>query len=79
MCHHKPTIEVRESDFDLCMNVNATSIFLSTTVLLPQMLKQKRGGSFIQIASTAAKRPRPGLTWYSASKAAATMVNTHLS
>ncbi len=78
MCHRKPTTEVRESDFDLCMNVNAKSIFLSTSVLIPQMLKQKRGGSFIQIASTAAKRPRPGLTWYSASKAAATMVGARI-
>jgi NAD(P)-dependent dehydrogenase (short-subunit alcohol dehydrogenase family) len=52
------------------MNVNTKAILFSTSVIIPIMLKQARGGSFIQIASTAAKRPRPGLTWYNASKAA---------
>jgi 3-oxoacyl-[acyl-carrier protein] reductase len=61
------------------MNVNAKAILLSTSVIIPKMLEQNRGGVFIQIASTAAKRPRPGLTWYSASKAATTVVSEHVS
>lgn len=35
------------------------------------MQKTGKGGSFVTIASTAGIRPRPGLTWYNASKAAA--------
>jgi NAD(P)-dependent dehydrogenase (short-subunit alcohol dehydrogenase family) len=34
------------------------------------MQKKGNGGSFINIASTAGLRPRGGLTWYNASKAA---------
>ncbi len=33
--------------------------------------RQKGGGVFITIASTAGVRPRPGLTWYNGSKGAA--------
>jgi NAD(P)-dependent dehydrogenase (short-subunit alcohol dehydrogenase family) len=46
------------------------SVYLSSSVLLPYFLENNRPGVFIQIASTAGIRPRPGLTWYNASKAA---------
>jgi NAD(P)-dependent dehydrogenase (short-subunit alcohol dehydrogenase family) len=68
---NKPSMSVTEKEFDLCMNVNVKSIWLSTDVLVPYFLEQKRPGSFIQIASTAGIRPRGGLTWYCASKGAA--------
>ncbi|KIV80843.1 hypothetical protein PV11_08319 [Exophiala sideris] len=67
---NKPTMEVTDNDFDLVMNVNVKSIYLSTSVLVPYFLDNKRPGVFINIASTAGIRPRPGLTWYNASKAA---------
>ncbi|KAI1458615.1 3-oxoacyl-reductase [Annulohypoxylon moriforme] len=67
---NKPTEDVTEKDFDLVMNVNVKSIYISTNVLLPYFLEKKRPGSFIQVASTAGVRPRPRLTWYNASKAA---------
>ncbi|KAL4780445.1 hypothetical protein BJX76DRAFT_338078 [Aspergillus varians] len=67
---NKPTTEVTDADFDLCMNVNVRSIFLSTSVIIPYFVQNNHPGSFIQISSTAAIRPRPGLTWYNASKAA---------
>jgi NAD(P)-dependent dehydrogenase (short-subunit alcohol dehydrogenase family) len=67
---NKPTEDVTEKDFDLVMNVNVKSVYLSTNVLVPYFLEKKRPGSFIQIASTAGIRPRPRLTWYNASKAA---------
>ncbi|KAK8034712.1 oxidoreductase- short-chain dehydrogenase/reductase family [Apiospora rasikravindrae] len=67
---NKPTETVTEQDFDLVMNVNVKSVWLSTDVLLPYFLENKRPGCFIQIASTAGVRPRPNLTWYNASKAA---------
>ncbi|KAI1207512.1 3-oxoacyl-reductase [Annulohypoxylon truncatum] len=67
---NKATEDVTEKDFDLVMNVNVKSIYISTNVLLPYFLEAKRPGSFIQVASTAGVRPRPRLTWYNASKAA---------
>jgi NAD(P)-dependent dehydrogenase (short-subunit alcohol dehydrogenase family) len=44
---------------------------MSVVVVVPYMQQQKKGGSFIQISSTAAIRPKPRLVWYNASKAAA--------
>src|SRR3569833_862174 len=70
---NKPTEAVSDADFDLCMNVNVMSVHLSTSVVLPYFLENKLPGCFIQIASTAGIRPRPGLTWYNASKAAVTI------
>jgi NAD(P)-dependent dehydrogenase (short-subunit alcohol dehydrogenase family) len=67
---NKPTTQVSDEDFDLVMQVNVKSLYLSTSVLLPYFLDNDRTGSFVQVSSTAALRPRPGLTWYNASKAA---------
>lgn len=67
---NKPTETVSEKEFDLCFNVNVKSIWLSTNVLLPYFLEGGRAGVFINVASTAGVRPRPGLAWYNASKAA---------
>ncbi|KAM0444343.1 hypothetical protein ACHAPV_010212 [Trichoderma viride] len=67
---NKATESVTEKEFDLVMNVNVKSIYLSTNVIVPYFLKENRPGSFIQIASTAGIRPRGGLSWYSASKGA---------
>lgn len=68
---NKPTETVTERDFDLTMNVNVKGIFHSVNVLVPYFIREKRPGSFITLASTAGTRPRPGLTWYNASKSAA--------
>ncbi|CAK7230089.1 hypothetical protein SBRCBS47491_007468 [Sporothrix bragantina] len=67
---NKPTEDVSERDFDLVFNVNVKSVYVSTNVLLPYFMENKRPGNFIQVASTAGIRPRPRLTWYNASKAA---------
>jgi NAD(P)-dependent dehydrogenase (short-subunit alcohol dehydrogenase family) len=67
---NKPTNDVTDADFDLCINVNCRSIYYSAKVIIPYMQKRGKGGAFVNIASTAGLRPRPGLTWYNASKAA---------
>ncbi|EPE09522.1 short-chain dehydrogenase reductase family [Ophiostoma piceae UAMH 11346] len=67
---NKPTMQVTEKEFDLVFNVNVRSVYQSTEVLVPYFLDNKRPGVFIQVASTAGLRPRGGLTWYNASKAA---------
>lgn len=66
----QPTNDVEDEDFDKVVSVNMKSIYYSAKVFVPYMQKKGSGGSFIQIASTAGIRPRPGLTWYNASKAA---------
>ncbi len=58
---------VDESTFDLIYAVNMKAIYYATQAVVPIMEKQG-GGSIITTASTAGLRPRPGLTWYNASK-----------
>ena len=65
----RPALEVSEDDFDKCYAVNMKSIYLSTIHAVPAF-RAAGGGSFINIASTAGVRPRPGLTWYNGSKGA---------
>ncbi|PAV23811.1 short-chain dehydrogenase reductase family [Pyrrhoderma noxium] len=66
---NKPTLEVTESDFDKCFNLNVRSIFHAVGAVVPHFVSQNYG-TIINVSSTAAIRPRGGLTWYSASKAA---------
>ncbi|KAH0839251.1 hypothetical protein AYO21_05667 [Fonsecaea monophora] len=66
---NKPTLEVTEEEYDRVMAVNVKSIFLSVAAAVPA-LKNRGGGSIINIASIGAMRPRPGLVWYNASKGA---------
>ncbi|OAQ97296.1 hypothetical protein LLEC1_00067 [Akanthomyces lecanii] len=68
---NKPAEQVTDADFDLVMNVNVKSIYLSSSVIVEYFLRENRPGCFVQVASTAGLRPRPGLTWYNASKGAA--------
>jgi len=58
---------VAEDTFDLIVGVNMKAIYYSALAIVPIMEKQG-GGSIITTASTAGLRPRPGLTWYNASK-----------
>ena len=66
---NRPMLEVSEAEFDKVYAVNMKSIYWSAVHAVPAM-RQGGGGSFINIASTAGIRPRPGLTWYNGSKAA---------
>ncbi len=66
---NRPALEVSEDEFDKCYAVNMKSIYLATIHAVPHF-KATGGGSFINIASTAGVRPRPGLTWYNGSKGA---------
>ncbi len=66
---NRPALEVSEDEFDKCYAVNMKSIYLATVHAVP-VFRGNGGGSFINIASTAGVRPRPGLTWYNGSKGA---------
>lgn len=60
---NKPTLTVTDDDFARVFDINVRSVFLSADVLLPPMLDAGHGGSFVNVSSTAALRPRPGLVW----------------
>jgi len=62
-----PMEELDEEQFDKIIAVNMRSIYLTSQIIVP-LMKSERGGSILNIASTAGISPRPNLTWYNASK-----------
>ncbi|MDD7912107.1 SDR family oxidoreductase [Pseudovibrio exalbescens] len=60
-------LDVDEETFDRIFAVNAKAIYLAALKAVP-LMEKNGGGSIITTASTAGLRPRPGLTWYNASK-----------
>jgi len=66
---NKPYLEVTEAEFDRVYAVNVKSIYLSAIHAVP-VFRKRGGGAFVNIASTAGIRPRPGLTVYNSSKGA---------
>lgn len=70
---NKPILDVTEEEFDRVYATNVKSVFWMTRAAIPVLRRQGRGGSVVNISSTAGIRPRPGLTWYNGTKGA---VNT---
>ena len=60
-------LEVPEETFDLITGVNMKAVYYAALAVVP-IMERRGGGSIITTSSTAAMRPRPGLTWYNASK-----------
>ena len=71
---NKPYLEVTEAEFDRVYAVNVKSIYLSALHAVPVFRKRGRG-CFVNIASTAGLRPRPGLTVYNSSKGAVILMS----
>ena len=71
---NQPMLEVDEATFDRVFNVNVKSIYHMTRAVVP-LMRKRGGGSIINIGSTAGIRPRPGLTWYNASKGAVNLLS----
>ncbi|MEJ8571116.1 SDR family oxidoreductase [Microbaculum marinum] len=68
---NRPLTDVGEDEFDRILAVNAKAIYLAALEAVPLMSADGlggKGGVIINTASTAGLRPRPGLTWYNASK-----------
>jgi len=65
----KPYLEVGEAEFDRVYAVNVKSVYFSAIHAVP-VFRRRGGGCFVNIASTAGVRPRPGLTVYNSSKGA---------
>jgi 3-oxoacyl-[acyl-carrier protein] reductase len=66
---NQPLLEVTEPDFDRVYAVNVKSLYWTARAIVPHFRKSG-GGCFVNVASTAGIRPRPGLVWYNGSKAA---------
>ena len=71
---NSPMLEVDEATFDRCFDVNVKAIYLMAQAVVP-LMRQKKSGCIINIGSVSGIRPRPGLVWYAASKAAANFVS----
>jgi 3-oxoacyl-[acyl-carrier protein] reductase len=63
-------VDTPEDFFDRVFRINVKSVYLGARFAVPQIRKQGRGGSIINIVSTAAIRPRPFLAAYNATKGA---------
>ena len=72
--HNKPMLDVTEAEFDKVFAVNVKSIYNMAQAIVPHM-RARGGGVILNIGSTAGIRPRPGLSWYNASKGAVNLLS----
>jgi len=66
----QPVIYMAEEAWRRTLEINATGTFLCCKYALPLMIEGGRGGRVINISSLAARRPKPQVSAYAASKAA---------
>src|SRR5437773_1006478 len=71
---NQPMLDVDEATFDRVFAVNVKSIYYMAHAVIP-LMRERKQGVILNIGSTAGLRPRPGLTWYNASKAAVNLVS----
>lgn len=71
---NKPMLEVSEEEFDRVYAINVKSIYHFTNIIVP-LMRQRGGGSIVNIGSVAGIRPRPGLTWYNSTKGAVNILS----
>ena len=74
---NQPFLDVDEATYDRCFDVNVKAIYHMINAVVPGM-RARKSGCIINIGSTAGLRPRPGLTWYNASKGAANLLSKSL-
>ena len=74
---NQPLLGVDEETFDRVFRVNVKSIYHFVQSAVPAM-RDAGGGVILNVGSTAGIRPRPGLTWYNASKGAVNLMSKSL-
>jgi len=72
-----PLLDVDEATFRKVYDINVTSIFHMTHAVVPHW-REHGSGVMINIGSTAAIRPRPGLTGYNSTKGAVHLMTKSL-
>ncbi len=75
---NQPLMDVDEAWYDRCFNVNVKSLYFMTRAVVPLWRAAGKGGVMLNVGSTAGIRPRPGLTWYNASKGAVNLLSKSL-
>jgi len=75
---NQPLLDVDEATFRRVYDVNVLSIFHMVQAMVPRWREDGQGGVMINVGSTAGIRPRPGLTWYNASKGAVNLMTKSL-
>lgn len=65
-----PVVQMEEEAWRRTLEINATGTFLCCKIGLPLMIQSGKGGRIVNISSLAAKRPKPFVSAYAASKAA---------
>ena len=70
---NQPLLEVPEEELDRIYAVNMKAIYLAAYAAVP-LFRAQGGGVIINTNSTAGIRPRPGLTWYNATKGGANIL-----
>ena len=63
-------LDTSEELFDRLFAVNVKSVYLGAKAVIPVFKNQGKGGVILNTVSTAALRPRPGLTIYNSTKGA---------
>jgi 3-oxoacyl-[acyl-carrier protein] reductase len=71
---NQPMLDVDEAAFDRVYAVNVKSLYWMAQAAVPVFRHQGRGGSIVNVSSTAGLRPRPGLVWYNGSKGAVNVI-----
>jgi 3-oxoacyl-[acyl-carrier protein] reductase len=74
---NQPLLETDETMYDRVFRVNVKSVYLFVQSFVPAM-RDAGGGVILNVGSTAGIRPRPGLTWYNASKGAVNLMSRSL-
>lgn len=74
---NQPLLNVDEKTFDRVFDVNVKAIYHMVMAITP-MMRERKSGCIINVGSTAGIRPRPGLSWYNASKGAANLLSKSL-
>ena len=74
---NQSSLDVDEAEFDRVFRVNVKSIYHFVRAAVP-LMRDAGGGVILNVGSTAGIRPRPGLTWYNASKGAVNLMSKSL-
>lgn len=70
---HKPLLETEEADFDRMIDVNLKSVYWGCAAA-GRVMQAKGSGAIINLSSSGADNPVPGLSLYSLTKAAINML-----
>lgn len=71
---NQPLLNIDEQAYDRMFDINVKSIYHMTFAVVPLMRAAKKG-VILNVGSTAGIRPRPGLTWYNATKGAVNLLS----